>query len=89
MYQGALVPHHQSMHPEMNLQMAQMRVAERSGRPRRVHELDAVRGRTGIRGFFRRHRDLRADVERPSTTVVLLPPPREEREPSGHDQRVA
>jgi hypothetical protein len=74
-----------AMHPEMNLQIAQLRVAERAGR-RRVHELDAVR-RTGR--FFRRHRDLRPGAERPSTTVVLLPPPREERAPSGHDQRVA
>jgi hypothetical protein len=77
-----------SVHPEMNLQIAQLRVVERSGRRRRFDELDAVR-HTGIRGFFRRRRDLRPADERPSTTVVLLPPPREERAPGGHDQRVA
>ena len=74
------------MHPELNLQIAQLRVAERTNR--RFHELDRTR-RSGIRGFFRRHRDVRLGTERPSTTLVLLPPPREEHATSGHDQRVA
>jgi hypothetical protein len=74
------------MHPEMNIQIAQLRVAEMTSR--RVHEAGRVR-RTGIRGFFRRHRDMRVDAERPSPTIVLLPPPREEHATSGHDQRVA
>jgi len=77
-----------AMHPELNLQIAQLRVAELAGRRLRVHELDGVR-RTGIRGLFRRHRDLSEGAERPSPSLVLLPPPREERAPSGHDQRVA
>ncbi len=72
----------------MNLQMAQLRVAELSGRRRHAHELDLVRS-TGIRAFFRRRRDTRLSTEDPSTTVVLLPPPREEYAPSGRDQRVA
>jgi hypothetical protein len=76
------------MHPEINIQIAQLRAAELSGRRRHAHELDAVR-RTGISRFFRRHRDVRPSAESPSTTLVLLPPPREERAPSGHDQRVA
>ena len=75
------------MHPEMNIRIAQLRSAELVGRRRHAHELDAVR-RTGIRGFFRRHRDTHPSTE-PSPTIVLLPPPREERAPSGHDQRVA
>ena len=75
-----------SVHPEMNRQIAHLRAAELTGRRRHVHELDAVR-RTGR--FFRRHRDLRPAAELPSPIVVLLPPPREERAPSGHDQRVA
>jgi hypothetical protein len=75
------------MHPEMNIQIAQLKAAELVGRHRHIHDLDGVR-RTGIRGFFRRHRDTHPSTE-PSTPLVLLPPPREERAPSGHDQRVA
>ena len=76
------------MHPEMNIQIAQLRAAEMTGRSRRHHELDAIRP-TGIRAFFRRHRDMQPSTESPSTTLVLLPPPREEHATSGHDQRVA
>jgi hypothetical protein len=74
------------MHPEMNIQIAQLRAAELLSQRRHGHELDAVR-RTGIRGFFRRHRTTHPSTE--PSTLVLLPPPREEHATSGHDQRVA
>ena len=77
------------MHPEMNIQIAQLRAAEMTGRGRRHHELDRVRPAGGIRAYFRRRRDTHSAAERPSPTVVLLPPPREEHATSGHDQRVA
>jgi hypothetical protein len=76
------------MHPEINIQIAQLRAAEMVSERRHAHEVGAVRG-TGIRGFFRRHRHMHPSTEPSTTTLVLLPPPREERAPSGHDQRVA
>ena len=72
------------MHPELNLHIAQLRHQELIGavhRPAPAHR--------GWRGFFRRRRETRAAVGLDLPPIVLLPPPREERDPTGRDQRVA
>jgi hypothetical protein len=74
------------MHPEMSFQIAKLRHEELTSRRHLVDQ--PVRSR-GIRRFFRRHRDMATlDAVQPPS-LVLLPPPREERDPKGRDQRVA
>ena len=74
------------MHPEINYRHRQ---APPRGADQRPPRHAAARARRGIRGFFRRRRDLPVAVDVQPASIVLLPPPREEREPAGHDQRVA
>lgn len=74
------------MHPELNYRIATLRHEEliaarrfpRSARPPRRS-----------RGLFGRRRDTSAEAGAQPATIVLLPPPREERDTVGHDQRVA
>ena len=86
MWPPALVPHHGGMHPELSIQIAQLRHDELTNARRFRHVPDPV----ARRGFFRRRRrDTPAPAAPQSSPLVLLPPPREERDPTGHDQRVA
>jgi len=72
------------MHPEMSYAIAKLRHEELTGARR-----FPARATTRRIGFFRRRRHTPAVVAGPRAPIVLLPPPREEREPVGHDQRVA
>jgi hypothetical protein len=77
------------MHPELNMQMAKLRHDELTAE-RRHHALDNVSRGRGLRGFFRRRRDSLTAAATQHTPLVLLPPPRVEHDPNGHDdQRVA
>ena len=72
------------MHPELNLHIARLRFEELSTAPR--HHASV---RRGLRSFLRRRRDVHASTFTEPSTLVLLPPPREERDPTGHQRRVA
>jgi hypothetical protein len=78
---GALVPHRGHMHPELNAIVARLRYDELSSAAH--HTVDAV----PRRGFFRRRRAWHQTRVTAPTPIVLLPPPREERDTTG--QRVA
>jgi hypothetical protein len=78
---GALVPHHGRMHPELNAMIAQQRYDERSWTTHRSVQT------ASRRGFFRRRRDTEHEWVTAPAPVVLLPPPREERDTTG--RRVA
>ena len=76
------------MHPELNLHIAHLRFEELSAAPR--HRAPASSSaRRGLRSFLRRRRDMSATVGVQPSPIVLLPPPREERDPTGHQRRVA
>jgi hypothetical protein len=77
---GPLVPHDERMHPELSLQIAQLRHDELTNARRFRHTTDPV----ARRRFFRRRRDTQLAAETPPAPLVLLPPPREERDPTGH-----
>lgn len=70
------------MHPEMTYRIAVLRHEERL-RARRF----PAPTETGRRRWFRRRRDLLTTGVGQPVSIVLLPPPREQREPA--DQRVA
>ncbi len=74
------------MHPQLNYDIAKLRHEELVNARR--HPAPA-RVRRGLRGFLRRRRDTLHAVGTSPVSIVLLPPPREERDPAGHDQRVA
>jgi hypothetical protein len=74
------------MHPEMNYAMAKLRHEELVGSRRFARPARARRVGTFLR---RRRRDPLGGVATPPAPIVLLPPPREECEPAGHDRRVA
>ena len=71
MSRRALGPHHGDMHPEMNLHIAQLRVAELD-QPRRAPQLDRPSPRP-VRGFFRRAPRHAPPARAPTTTA--RPPP--------------
>jgi hypothetical protein len=79
----ALVPQHGHMHPELTAIVARQRYDELSSTAR--HIVDAA----PRRGFFRRRRESALSPVSTPSQIVLLPPPREERGTTGHDQRVA
>jgi hypothetical protein len=70
------------MHPELTSIVLRLRADELS----RSHRAIDVAPR---RGFFRRRRDMHRSRVTSPAPIVLLPPPREERDTTGHDQRVA
>lgn len=70
------------MHPELNLQAAQLRHVELT--TGRRFPAPAPR----LRWFSRRRRDTLTVVRAEPAPIVLLPPPRKEHE-AGRDQRVA
>ena len=74
------------MHPDMNYAIAKLRHEERL-HARRFPA--PARRPSALRRLFRRRRDISVAVVTSPAPIVLLPPPREEREPTGHDQRVA
>jgi len=74
------------VHPEMNFRIAVLRHEELISARRFPRAAPAGRRH---RGLFRRHRDTHHAATVHAATIVLLPPPREERDPAGHDQRVA
>jgi hypothetical protein len=77
MPRGALVPHHERMHPELTAMIAHQRFDELSGATHRSVE-------TGPRRrFFRRRRDTEHSRVTAPAPIVLLPPPREERDTTG------
>jgi hypothetical protein len=78
---GALVPQHGRMHPELNSMIAQQRYDELSSAS---HRCVATAPR---RGFFRRRHDVQISWVTGPAPIVLLPPPREERDTTG--RRVA
>jgi hypothetical protein len=67
------------MHPELSLQIAQLRHDELTNPRRFRHTTDRV----ARRRFFRRH-DAHLAAATPPAPLVLLPPPREERATTGH-----
>ena len=74
------------MHPQLNYDIAKLRHEELVNARR--HPAPA-RVRRGLRGLLRRRRDAPPAVGAPPASIVLRPPPREGRDPAGHDQRVA
>ena len=72
------------MHPEMNYRIAQLRHQEMLSARRTT-----VASRRTRRRFFRRRRDTPVAVDVQPASIVLLPPPREALDTTGHDQRVA
>ena len=74
------------MHPDMTYSIAKLRREELLGARR--FPVAARAGRRG-RWFFRRRRDTPVAAVTEPAPIVLLPPPREEHDPAGHDQRVA
>lgn len=74
------------MHPEMSYRIAVLRHEELIGARRFP---TPARRRRGVRGLLRRRRDALVEAGVQPAPIVLLPPPREERDPAGHDQRVA
>jgi hypothetical protein len=74
------------MHPELNFQIASLRHAELTAGS---HRHTTVPARPTRRWSLRRRRDTPAGAVAQPASLVLLPPPREERDPKRHDQRVA
>ena len=74
------------MHPDMTYSIAKLRREELLGARRFPAAAPAG---PGHRWFFHRRRDTPVAAVTEPAPIVLLPPPREERAPSGHDQRVA
>jgi hypothetical protein len=73
------------MHPELTRQIAHLRHDELTDARRFRHPTD----RAARRGFFRRRRDSHVVTATQPSPLVLLPPPREERDSTGHARRVA
>jgi hypothetical protein len=76
------------MHPELNMHIAHLRIEELSAAPRH-RATDASASRRSIRSMLRRRRDTPLAVGGEPSPIVLLPPPREERDTTGQQRRVA
>ena len=73
------------MHPDMTYSIAKLRREELLGARRFPAAAGAGRGRW----FSRRRRNTPVAAVVEPAPIVLLLPPRQERDPAGHDQRVA
>lgn len=79
MYQGPLDPHCEGMHPDLCILIARQRHDELTN----VRRLRQAADRGVRRRFWRRRRDISLAPVAPPAALVL-PPPREERDPTGH-----